>query len=84
VDSEEKTAEVAAGLGYPVAWGIKREIADEIGAWWDEDRNHVQPSEFFITGSGKVIASTYSSSPIGRMEPEDALMLAKYIITKTV
>lgn len=83
MDSEETTVAVAAGLGYPVAWGMTRASADKIGAWWDEDRGHMQPSEFFITGSAKVLASTYSSSPVGRMEPEDVLTLAKFIIKKS-
>jgi hypothetical protein len=82
VDTEEKTAEVAAELGFPVAWGMTRNSGDKIGAWWDEDRNFIQPSEFFITNTGKVLASTYSSSPIGRMDPEDALSLARFIIKK--
>ena len=80
--SEEKTSEVAAELGFPVAWGITRDMGDQFGAWWEEDRQFIQPSEFFITGSGKVLASTYSSSPIGRMDPEDAVTLAKFIIRK--
>ena len=80
VDSEEDTAEIAAEVGFPVAWGISRDTGDKIGAWWDTERNFIQPSEFFMTSSGKVLASTYSSSPIGRMEPEDALMLAQFII----
>ena len=82
VDSEEKTTEVAAELGFPVAWGMTREMGDRFGAWWDEDREFIQPSEFFITGSGEVLASTYSSSPVGRMDPEDAVTLAKFIIGK--
>ena len=82
VDSEEKTSEVAAELGFPVAWGITRDMGDQFGAWWEEERQFIQPSEFFITGSGKVLASTYSSSPIGRMDPEDAVTLAKFIIRK--
>ena len=80
VDSEEKTTEVAAELGFPVAWGMTREMGDRFGAWWDEEREFIQPSEFFITGSGAVLASTYSSSPVGRMDPEDAVSLAKFII----
>ena len=80
VDSEEKTTEVAAELGFPVAWGMTREMGDRFGAWWDEEREFIQPSEFFITGSGAVLASTYSSSPVGRMDPEDAVTLAKFII----
>ena len=82
MDSEEKTAEVAAELGFPVAWGMTREMGDQVGAWWEEQREFIQPSEFFITGSGKVLASTYSSSPVGRMDPEDAVTLAKFIISK--
>ena len=82
VDSEEKTTEVAAELGFPVAWGMTREMGDRFGAWWEEDREFIQPSEFFITGSGEVLASTYSSSPVGRMDPEDAVTLAKFIIGK--
>ena len=82
VDSEEKTTEVAAELGFPVAWGMTREMGDRFGAWWDEEREFVQPSEFFITGSGEVLASTYSSSPVGRMGPEDAVTLAKFMISR--
>ena len=80
VDSEEKTAEAAAELGFPVAWGMTREQGELFGAWWDEGREFIQPSEFFMTGSGKVLASTYSSSPVGRMDPEDAVTLARFII----
>ena len=82
VDSEDKSVEVATDLNFPVAWGMTREMGDEIGAWWDEDRNFVQPSEFLITNTGKVLASTYSSSPVGRMDPEDALAVAKFIIKR--
>ena len=82
VDSEEKTTEVAAELGFPVAWGMTREMGELVGAWWEEDREFIQPSEFFITGSGEVLASTYSSSPVGRMDPEDAVTLARFIIGK--
>ena len=82
VDSEEKTAEVAAELGFPVAWGMSREQGELVGAWWDEGREFIQPSEFFMTGSGKVLASTYSSSPVGRMDPEDAVTLARFIIQR--
>ncbi len=83
MDPEQETQEVAANLGYPVAWGVTREMGDRIGAWWDETRDHIQPSEFFMTGDGKVLASTYSSSPLGRMDPEDAVTMAKFVIGKS-
>ena len=81
-DSEEDTAPVAAELGYPVAHGVDRETADRIGAWWEERRGHIQPSEFVLTRSGRVLSSTYSSSPIGRMDPEEALFLLKILASR--
>ena len=80
VDAEEKLSEISTDIGFPVAWGMTREMGDKVGAWWDEERNFIQPSDFFMTDTGKVLASSYASSPIGRMEPEDVLMLAKFII----
>ncbi len=62
-----------------MAYGVTREQGDAIGAWWDERRNHIQPSEFLLTKSGKVMMSTYSNSPIGRMDPEEALTLISYL-----
>jgi len=79
VDSEEKTWEVAAELGFTVAYGLTRADGDAIGAWWEERRDHIQPSEFVLSRSGKVMFSTYSNSPVGRMDPEEKLNLIKYL-----
>ena len=83
VDSEEETAKVAADLGFPVAYGVTRTIADQIGAWWEERRDHIQPSEFLMSQSGRVLASVYSSSPVGRMDPEETLALAGILASRT-
>ena len=79
VDSLEETTKVAEPLGFPVAYGVTRENGDAIGAWWDDRRNHIQPSEFLLTKSGKVMMSTYSNSPIGRMDPAETLTLISYL-----
>jgi peroxiredoxin len=79
VDDEEKTAEIAANLGFPVAFGMTREDGDRIGAWWETRRHHIQPSEFVLSRSGKVLFSTYSNSPVGRMDPEETLTLIQYL-----
>jgi len=79
VDSAEKTAEVAAELSFPVAFGMTRDDGAAIGAWWDERRDHIQPSEFVLTGRGRVLASTYSNSPVGRMDPAETLVMLKII-----
>ena len=79
VDSEEETAKVAADLGFPVAYGVTRAMGDQIGACWDERRDHIQPSEFLMSQSGRVLASVYSSAPVGRMDPEETLALARIL-----
>jgi len=82
VDSEEDTLKLAEPLGFPLAYGMTRNDADLVGAWWDERRNHIQPSEFVVNQRGKVLMSTYSNSPIGRMDPEEALSLVRFLNTQ--
>ena len=79
VDTEEETKEVAEPLKFPVAYGMSRADGDTIGAWWEERRDHIQPSEFVLSKSGKVMWSTYSNSPVGRMDPEETLTLIKFL-----
>ena len=79
VDDESKTSEVATELGFPVAWGVSREDGEKIGAWWEPVRNCMQPSEFVLRKNGKVLFSNYSNSPVGRMDPEETLVLIKYL-----
>ena len=79
VDTQDKTAEVSRNFGFPVAYGMTRADGDALGSWWEERRDHIQPSEFVISRSGKVIMSTYSNSPIGRMDPAEALTLIQYL-----
>ena len=79
VDSQEQTAEVAADLSFPVAYGMTRADGDTVGAWWDERRDHIQPSEFWLTGEGRVLGSMYSNLPIGRMDSKETLTLIQFI-----
>jgi peroxiredoxin len=78
VDPLDKAKEVAAELSYPVAYGVTRETAERIGAWWEERRGIIQPSEFVLGADGRVRASTYSSGPIGRVEPADVIKLIQF------
>ena len=66
-------------LRFPVAYGMTRADGDAMGAWWEQRRDHIQPSEFVITQTGKVMMSTYSNSPIGRMDPAEALTLIRFL-----
>jgi hypothetical protein len=63
-----------------VAWGVERELGDKLGSFWEERRDHIQPTEFIVTGKGRILSSTYSSSPVGRVDPDEALSLMKIII----
>ena len=58
---------------------MTRADGDAIGAWWEERRDHIQPSEFVLSRSGTGMFSTYSNSPVGRMDPEETLTLIKYL-----
>jgi peroxiredoxin len=77
VDALDKAQEVAREVKFPIGYGVTREMADLVGAWWDPGRSIVQPAEFIVGSDGKVLSSTYSSGPIGRVEPADALKLIR-------
>jgi peroxiredoxin len=78
VDPVDKAREVAAELSFPVAYGVTRALADRIGAWWEERRGIIQPSEFVVAADGRVRAATYSSGPIGRIDPGDVVKLVTF------
>jgi alkyl hydroperoxide reductase subunit AhpC len=78
VDPLDKAKETAVELSYPLGYGVTRDIAERIGAWWEERRGIVQPSEFVVDTEGKVRASTYSSGPIGRIDPGDVIRLVQF------
>lgn len=82
MDSKEKTLEVASNLPFPVCYGVSRAVGDRIGAWWEERRDHIQPSEFLLNRKGRVLSSTYSSSPLGRMDPAETLSLVKMLAAR--
>jgi peroxiredoxin len=82
VDSLEKAREVVeeSKLEFPVAYGLRvPEDAERVGAWWDAKRPMVQPSEFILSNSGKVVSATYSTGPIGRLNADDVLRLLQII-----
>ena len=78
VDPADKAEEVAAALSFPVAYGVTRAMADQLGSWWEERRGIIQPSEFLVAADGKVRSATYSSGPIGRVEAGDVVKLVNF------
>ena len=78
VDPTEKAQEVADEVNFPVGYGVTREMANTLGSWWEERRQIIQPSEFLLGPDGKVMASSYSDGPIGRMDAEDIVKVVNF------
>ncbi len=76
-DSREQAEEMASrGLSFPVAYGVTRDQAEGLGAWWSEDRGgYIQPAEFLLGRGGVVLGSMYASGPVGRMGADEAIRL---------
>jgi peroxiredoxin len=77
VDSLDDARKVAAEVSNPIAYGVTRDMADKIGAWWEERRGFIQPSEFIVGADDKVVMSSYSSGPLARLDAADAVKLIK-------
>jgi peroxiredoxin len=76
VDSLEQAREVAGrGLTFPVAYGVTKDESEVFGAWWDGERNFIQPAEFLLGRGGVVLGSMYASGPVGRMGADEAVRL---------
>ena len=78
VDPIDKAREVAAEVSFPVGYGVTREIADKLGSWWEERRSIIQPSEFVLGADGKILASSYSDGPIGRIDAADVIKMINF------
>ena len=57
---------------------MTREIADAIGAWWEDRRSIVQPSEFLLDADDRVVMSSYSDGPLGRVDAADVVKLVNF------
>lgn len=78
VDPLDKAKIVADEVPFPVAHGVTRDIANALGAWWEDRRQIIQPSEFLLGADNKVMASSYSDGPLGRFQAEDVIALVKF------
>ena len=82
VDSLAETTKVARSLSFPVAWGVDKQLGDLLGAFWENRRDHIQPTEFLVNKKGRVLSSTYSTSPLGRMDADETVTLMKMITAR--
>lgn len=78
IDPIDKAGEVAAEVSFPVGYGVTRANAEQLGSWWEERRSIIQPSEFIMTAEGKIVASSYSDGPVGRIDAADAIKVINF------
>ena len=78
VDPIDKAREVAGDVSFAVGYGVTRAMADTLGAWWEDRRSIIQPSEFVLSAEGKVLASSYSDGPIGRIDAADVIKMINF------
>ena len=70
---------MAEDLEIPIAYDVTRDQGNALGAWWDERRNFIHPSDFVLSQNGWVMFSTYSNAPVGRMDPAETLTLLQFL-----
>lgn len=78
-DKLQHASEVQESLSFPLAYAVTREQAATVGGWWEDQRSIMQPSEFILDSRGNVISATYSTGPVGRLMPEDALKMIEFV-----
>lgn len=78
IDTGENAQVVADETGLLVAGGVTRDDAKALDSWWEDRRSIIQPSEFLLDTSGKVLTSSYSSGPIGRVDAADVIGMIKH------
>jgi peroxiredoxin len=78
VDDIENAKKIADQNNFDVAYGVTKDIADTLGSWWEERRQIIQPSEFVINSEGKVMVSSYSDGPLGRIDAGDVIKLINF------
>ena len=78
VDDLENAKTIADQNNFPIGYGVTKDIADTLGSWWEDRRQIIQPSEFIINAEGKVMASSYSDGPLGRIDAGDVIKMVNF------
>ncbi len=76
VDSQADAQEMRdkESLSFPVAYGLQtREFAAQTGAFFEGEKNYLQPAGFLLDPTGLVITAVYSTGAIGRLTASDVL-----------
>lgn len=79
VDSLEDATTVQNELSFPVAYSVSRDTADTLGAYWSDERQIMQPTQFLMRQDGTIIQATYSDGPLGRVLADDVCRLVAFL-----
>src|ERR1700748_3320167 len=82
VDDEPTTAALIdkQRLTFPVGHSADATaVAALTGAFVDPSGGYLQSTGFVLDPAGRVVASVYSSGAIGRLVPDDAVGLIRYV-----
>jgi len=78
VDDIDNAGKMAEGKGFPFGYGVTRDTAEKLGAWWEERRSFSQPAEFVVNTENKVVVSSYSDGPLGRIDAPDVVKIINF------
>jgi peroxiredoxin len=78
VDPIDKAREIAAGVSFPIGYGVTRAMADQLGSWWEDRRQIIQPSEFILRADGTIMHASYSSGPLARTDPIEVIRFINF------
>jgi peroxiredoxin len=82
VDSGEDAEKVANELSFGIGVAVDRNTADRLGAWWEDRRAIIQPTQFLMRRDGTIVQSTYSDGPLGRIDAGDVCALVNFLTKK--
>lgn len=81
VDPNEKAREIVEKLEitYPIAYGLNaEEISGITGAYYNEEKKFLQPTNFLVRPDNTIEVACYSSGPIGRFLAKNILHLVRF------
>ena len=78
-DNLENAKKVALGKSFHFGYGVTREQSTQLGSWWEDRRQIIQPSEFIIRCKDRqILGSSYSDGPLARMDAVDVIKHIKF------
>ena len=77
-DPQDKAAEMAAEVGFPVGYGLDQAFIESVGGAWEANRKFSQPSEFVLSPENEIVQVSYSEGPLARTEAGDVLKLVAF------